>query len=41
MARDEVQRAFDASEGTALDPLRDKSWDLTTPKNVPSTASLR
>jgi UPF0755 protein len=34
-------RAFDASEGTALDPLRDKSWDLTTAKNVPSTASLR
>jgi UPF0755 protein len=34
-------RAFDASEGTALDPLRDKSWDLTTPKNVPTTASLR
>lgn len=34
-------RAFDASEGTSLDPLRDKSWDLTTPKNVPSTASLR
>jgi UPF0755 protein len=34
-------RAFDASEGTPLDPLRDKSWDLTTPKNVPTTASLR
>jgi UPF0755 protein len=34
-------RAFDASEGTALDPLRDKSWDLTTAKSVPSAASLR
>ncbi len=34
-------RAFDASEGTALDPLRDRSWDLTSAKTVPSTASLR
>ncbi len=28
---------FDASEGTALDPLRDKKWDLTSPKTVPSS----
>ncbi|MGJ0508028.1 MAG: endolytic transglycosylase MltG [Methylocystis sp.] len=34
-------RAFDASEGTALDPLRDRSWDLTSAKTVPPTASLR
>ncbi len=34
-------RAFDASEGTPLDPLRDKSWDLTSAKTVPSAASIR
>ncbi|MGE0234227.1 endolytic transglycosylase MltG [Methylocystis sp.] len=34
-------RAFDASEGTPLDPLRDKSWDLTSSKTVPSTPELR
>lgn len=34
-------RAFDASEGTPLDPLRDRSWDLTSSKTVPSTAELR
>jgi UPF0755 protein len=34
-------RAFDASEGTALDPLRDRSWDLTSAKTVPSTSNLR
>lgn len=34
-------RAFDASEGTALDPLRDKSWDLSSAKTIPSTTSLR
>jgi UPF0755 protein len=34
-------RAFDASEGTALDPLRDKSWDLSSPKTVPNLASYR
>jgi UPF0755 protein len=27
-------RILDASEGTALDPLRDKSWDLNSPKTV-------
>jgi UPF0755 protein len=32
--------AFDASEGTPLDPLRDKSWDLSSAKVVPSSASL-
>lgn len=34
-------RAFDASEGTPLDPLRDKSWDLTSAKTVPMTSDLR
>ncbi|PPD13224.1 MAG: aminodeoxychorismate lyase, partial [Methylocystis sp.] len=34
-------RAFDASEGTPLDPLRDKSWDLTSAKTVPTTPDLR
>jgi UPF0755 protein len=34
-------RAFDASEGTAIDPLREKSWDLNSAKNVPSSTSLR
>ncbi len=29
-------RGFDASEGTAKDPLKNKSFDLTTPKNVPA-----
>lgn len=29
-------RAFDASEGTARDPLRNKSFDLNSPKTVPS-----
>ncbi|MFM8648122.1 MAG: endolytic transglycosylase MltG [Methylocystis sp.] len=33
-------RAFDASEGTVLDPLRDKSWDLTSAKTVPTGANL-
>ncbi len=28
-------RILDASEGTALDPLKDKSWDLNSAKNVP------
>jgi UPF0755 protein len=34
-------RAFDASEGTPLDPLRDKGWDLNSPKTVPNLASFR
>jgi len=29
-------RAFDASEGTKLDPLRNKSWDLSSAKFVPA-----
>ena len=33
-------RIFDASEGTALDPLRDRSWDLNSPKTV-DPASLK
>ena len=28
--------AFDASEGTPLDPLRNKSWDLNSAKSVPT-----
>ncbi len=34
-------RAFDASEGTALDPLRNKTWDLNSPKNVQGVLSYR
>ena len=34
-------RAFDASEGTAIDPLRDKTFDLNHAKTVPSTAALK
>ena len=30
-------RAFDASEGTPLDPLRNRSWDLNSPKTVPGS----
>ena len=29
-------RILDASEGTALDPLLNKSWDLNSPKTVDS-----
>jgi UPF0755 protein len=29
-------RGFDASEGTDKDPLKNKSFDLSTPKNVPA-----
>jgi UPF0755 protein len=29
-------RPFDASEGTSRDPLRNRSFDLTTPKTVPA-----
>ncbi|GLS44682.1 endolytic transglycosylase MltG [Methylobacterium brachythecii] len=28
-------KAFDASEGTKLDPLKNRSYDLTSPKTVP------
>ena len=30
-----VVRIYDASEGTRMDPLKDKSWDLNSPKIVP------
>ncbi len=30
-------RGFDASEGTNRDPLKNKTFDLNNPKNVPST----
>ncbi|GJE72693.1 hypothetical protein CHKEEEPN_4252 [Methylorubrum podarium] len=29
-------KAFDASEGTKLDPLRNKTYDLGSPKTVPA-----
>lgn len=29
-------RAFDASEGTPLDPLKNKTWDLNSPKTIPA-----
>jgi hypothetical protein len=29
-------RIYDASEGTALDPLKNKTWDLNSPKTVPA-----
>ena len=32
-------RAFDASEGTTRDPLANRSWDLSSPKTVPSFGS--
>lgn len=34
-------RAFDASEGTPLDPLRDRGWDLNSAKTVPDVARFR
>jgi UPF0755 protein len=37
-------RIYDAAEGTALDPLLDKGWDLNSPKSVdapPAKASSR
>lgn len=40
-AQPQRPRAFDASEGTALDPLRDKSWDLTSAKTVPTSTNAR
>ncbi len=33
-------RIFDASEGTSLDPLRDKTYDLMTAKSVPVLKAL-
>ncbi len=32
-------RILDASEGTALDPLLNKSWDLNSPKTVDTPAN--
>ena len=34
-----VVRIYDASEGTALDPLKDKSWDLNSAKTIPDLPS--
>jgi UPF0755 protein len=34
-ARQGRARGFDASEGTDKDPLKNKTFDLSTPKNVP------
>ena len=31
-----VIKIYDASEGTALDPLKDKSWDLNSAKTLPA-----
>ncbi len=31
-----VVKVYDASEGTTFDPLRDKTWDLNSPKTVPN-----
>jgi len=33
------RKIYDASEGTALDPLRKKGWDLNSPKRVPDAAT--
>jgi hypothetical protein len=30
-----VIRVYDASEGTRLDPLKDKTWDLNSAKTIP------
>jgi len=38
MAPNGKPRIFDASAGTALDPLLDKSWDLNSPKTVDATS---
>jgi UPF0755 protein len=39
--RQQRRGAIDASQGTKLDPLLDKSWDLNSPKTVPGQLSLR
>jgi len=38
MAPNGKPRIYDASAGTALDPLLDKSWDLNSPKTVDASA---
>ena len=35
------RHVVDASQGTRLDPLLDKSWDLSSPKTVPADLSVR
>ncbi len=35
-ARPQVRRILDASEGTSLDPLKSKGWDLNAAHNVPA-----
>lgn len=35
------RRIIDATQGTRLDPLLDRSWDLNSPKTVPADAFLR
>ena len=37
--RGRLGRGFDASEGTNKDPLKNKTFDLSNPKNVPTSAS--
>jgi UPF0755 protein len=34
-----ANRAFDAVEGTAKDPLKNRTWDLSSAKSVPAFAS--
>ncbi|MFT0892464.1 endolytic transglycosylase MltG [Pseudochelatococcus sp. G4_1912] len=36
-----LAKAFDASEGTKLDPLKNKTYDLTSPKTVPQLRSVQ
>jgi len=35
------RRIIDASQGTRLDPLLDRSWDLNSPKTVPADVPFR
>jgi hypothetical protein len=35
-----VVRIYDASEGTPLDPLRDRSWDLNSAKVIPDMPAM-
>lgn len=36
-----VVKALDASEGTKLDPLKNKTYDLTSPKTVPKLGNVK
>ncbi len=38
--RPQVRRVLDASEGTRLDPLKSKGWDLNASHNVPAPAPV-